>query len=63
MTGGTDKILRVYNCIPGLPVLLAEVLGHMVREICGHEGVNVIVYVLNLTLTGPNYDHPILQLY
>ena len=32
MTGGTDKTVRVYNCIPGPPVLLAEVLGHMVRD-------------------------------
>ena len=37
MTGGTDKIVRVYDCMPGPPSLMAEVQGHMVRQ-GGREG-------------------------
>ena len=31
VTGGTDKFVRVYVCIPGPPTLMAEVLAHSVR--------------------------------
>ena len=31
VTGGTDRILRMYVCIPGPPVLQAELSGHTVR--------------------------------
>ena len=30
VTGGTDKIIRVYKCIPFPPVLVAEVQRHQV---------------------------------
>ena len=33
-TGGTDRIVRVYSCIPGPPTLTAEVSGHMVGIPC-----------------------------
>ena len=32
MTGGTDKVVRVYSCIPGPPALMAEMAGHMVGD-------------------------------
>ena len=44
MTGGTDKVLRVYNCIPGPPVLVAEVSGHTVRY------NNIVIERLNMTV-------------
>ena len=38
VTGGTDHILRVYVCIPGPPVLQAELVRHKVRSIGGKSG-------------------------
>ena len=32
VTGGTDRIIRVYVCIPGPPTLHAELTGHTVGE-------------------------------
>jgi len=31
VTGGTDRIIRVYVCIPGPPILHAELTGHTDR--------------------------------
>ena len=31
VTGGTDRIARVYQCIPDPPILLAELSGHQDR--------------------------------
>ena len=35
VTGGTDKIIRVYKCIPYPPVLVAEVQQHQVGVVNG----------------------------
>ena len=31
VTGGTDRIVRVYQCIPYPPILVAELEGHSDR--------------------------------
>ena len=33
VTGGTDRIIRVYMCIPGPPTLQAELTGHTVSKL------------------------------
>ena len=41
VTGGTDKSVRVYICIPGPPVLQAEIQAHTVRRERGKERLTV----------------------
>lgn len=46
VTGGTDHILRVYVCIPGPPVLQAELDGHkVVMCVMACNGVVNLQYV------------------
>ena len=45
VTGGTDKFVRVYVCIPGPPTLMVEVLAHSVRLTTNSTDIQCNIYI------------------
>ncbi len=41
VTGGTDRLLRVYSCCPSQPFLMTEVQAHTVRKMIADTAFNI----------------------